>query len=58
MQAALSDRGAARSALVEEIKNETFAAIPANAGANVQITGDDDKDSKKITVSKIAPAGK
>ncbi|HZT69404.1 MAG TPA: hypothetical protein VFC10_06615 [Terriglobia bacterium] len=43
---------------VYEIKNQNFASLPANAGANVQITGDVGKDGKTITISKIAPAGK
>jgi hypothetical protein len=43
---------------VYEIKNQSFAALAANAGANVQLTGDVDKDGKTITVTKIAPAGK
>lgn len=43
---------------VYEIKNQNFAALAANAGARVQLTGDVDKDGKTITVTKIAPAGK
>ncbi|MDP8991349.1 MAG: hypothetical protein M3N41_14870 [Acidobacteriota bacterium] len=43
---------------VYDIKNQTFAAVAANAGASVQLTGDVDKDGKTITVTKIAPAGK
>ena len=43
---------------IYEIKNQNFAALPANAGANVQITGDIDKDAQAITVTKIAPPGK
>lgn len=42
---------------VYEIKKQNLAALPANTGGNVQITGDVDKDGKTITVSKIAPAG-
>src|SRR5438046_3278279 len=42
---------------VYEIKNQNFAALAANAGANVQITGDVDKDTKTITVTQLAPAG-
>ena len=40
------------------IKNQNFAALATNAGANVQLTGDLDKDGKTITVTKVAPAGK
>jgi len=43
---------------VYEIKNQNFAALAANAGGNVQLTGEVDRDGKAITVSKIAPAGK
>jgi len=43
---------------VYDIKNQTFAAVAANAGASVQLSGDVDKDGKTITVTKIAPAGK
>jgi len=43
---------------VYEIKNQNFAALAANAGASVQLTGDVDKDGKTITVTRIAPAGK
>jgi hypothetical protein len=43
---------------VYDIKNQNFVVIAANAGANVQLTGDVDKDGKTITVTKIAPAGK
>ncbi len=43
---------------VYDIKNQTFAAVAANAGGNVQLTGDVDKDGKTITVTKVAPAGK
>src|SRR6266436_6511816 len=43
---------------VYDIKNQTFAALAANAGASVQLTGDVDKDGQTITVTKIAPAGK
>ena len=43
---------------VYDIKNQSFAALVANAGANVQLIGEIDKDRKTITVSKIAPAGK
>ena len=43
---------------VYEITNQNFAALPANAGGNVQITGDVDKDGRTITISKIAPAAK
>ena len=42
---------------IYEIKNQNFAALPANADGPVQITGDVDKDAKTITVTKIAPAG-
>ncbi len=43
---------------VYEIKNQSFAALATNAGANVQLTGDVDTDGKTITVTKIAAAGK
>ena len=43
---------------VYDIRNQNFAALAANAGGSVQLTGDIDKDGKTITVSKIAPAGK
>ena len=43
---------------IYEIKNQNFAALPANAGATVQLTGDVDKDGKTITVAKIASAAK
>ena len=43
---------------VYDIKNQTFAAVAANAGGTVQLTGDVDKDGKTITVSKVTPAGK
>src|SRR6266487_3244386 len=43
---------------VYEIKNQSFAALAANAGASVQLTGDVDKDGKTVTVTKVAPAGK
>ena len=43
---------------VYDIKNQNFAALAANAGANVQLTGDVAADGKTITVTKIAPAGK
>lgn len=43
---------------IYEIKNQSFAAVPANAGGTVQLTGDVDKDGKTITVTKIAPDGK
>ncbi len=43
---------------VYDIKNQSFAALVTNAGANVQLTGDVDNDSKTITVTKVAPAGK
>ena len=43
---------------IYEIKNQSFAALPANAGGTVQLTGDVDKDGKTITVTKIAPASK
>jgi hypothetical protein len=43
---------------IYEIKNQNFAALAANAGASVQLTGDIDKDGKTITVSKIAATGK
>ena len=43
---------------VYDIKNQSLAALAANAGASVQLTGDVDKDGKTITVTKIAPAGK
>jgi len=41
---------------IYDIKNQNFAALASNAGANVQLTGEVDKDGKAITVSKIAPA--
>src|SRR6266851_4649050 len=34
---------------VYDIKNQTFAALAANAGASVQLTGDIDKDGKTVT---------
>ena len=43
---------------IYDIKNQNFAALAANAGGNIQLTGDVDKDGKTITVTKIAPAGK
>jgi hypothetical protein len=43
---------------IYEIKNQNFASLAANAGANVLLTGDVDKDGKAVTVTKIAPAGK
>ena len=42
---------------IYDIKNQSFAAIAANASASVQLTGDVDKDGKTITVTRIAPAG-
>src|SRR6266852_4527663 len=43
---------------VYDIKNQDFAELAANAGANVQLTGDLDKTAKTIAVTKIGPAGK
>ena len=43
---------------VYDIKNQNFAALAANAGANVQLTGDIAADGKTVTVTKIAPVGK
>lgn len=43
---------------IYDIKNQKFAALAANAGANVQLTGNMDNDGKTLTVTKIAPAGK
>jgi hypothetical protein len=43
---------------IYDIKNQSFAALAANAGASVQVTGDVDKDGKTITVTKLAPSGK
>jgi hypothetical protein len=43
---------------VYDIKNQNFAALAANAGANVQMMGDVASDGKTITVAKIAPVGK
>ena len=43
---------------IYDIKNQNFAALAANAGANTKLTGDVDKDGKTITVTKIVPAGK
>ena len=43
---------------VYDIENQNFAALAANAGVSVQLTGEVDKDGKTITVRKIAPAGK
>jgi hypothetical protein len=43
---------------VYDIKNQNFAALAANAGGNVQLTGDLANDGKTITVTKVAPAGK
>ena len=41
-----------------DIKNQNFAALVANAGASVQLTGDVATDGKTITVTKIAAVGK
>ena len=43
---------------VYDIKNQNFAALAANAGTSVQLTGDVATDGKSITVTKIAPVGK
>ncbi len=43
---------------IYEIKNQNFAALPANAGGTVQLTGDVDRNGTTITVTKIAPAGR
>ena len=43
---------------VYEIKNQNFPALAANAGANVQLTCDVDKDGKTVLVTKVAPAAK
>lgn len=43
---------------IYEIKSQNFASLAANAGTNVQITGDVDKDGKTITVTKVSPAGR
>ena len=43
---------------VYDIKNQGFAALVSNAGANVQLTGDIAVDGKTITVTKIASVGK
>jgi hypothetical protein len=43
---------------VYEIKNQNFAGLAANAGANVQLTGDVANDGKTVTVTKIASAAK
>jgi hypothetical protein len=43
---------------VYDIKNQGFAALAANAGSKVQLTGDLDTDGKTITVSKTVPTGK
>jgi len=43
---------------VYDIKNQNFAALAANAGANVQLTGDIATDGKTVTVTKITPVGK
>jgi hypothetical protein len=43
---------------VYDIKNQNFAALAANAGANVQLTGDLATDGKTVTVTKISPVGK
>ena len=43
---------------VYDIKNQNFAALVANACANVQLTGDVAADGKTITVTKIAPVSK
>lgn len=43
---------------VYDIKNQNFAALAANAGANVQLTGDVAADGKTITVTKIASVAK
>jgi len=43
---------------VYDIKNQNFAALAANAGASVQLTGDVSTDGKTITVTKVAPVGK
>jgi hypothetical protein len=43
---------------IYDIENQNFSALAANASANIQLTGDVDKDGKTITVTKIAPTGK
>ena len=43
---------------VYDIKNQNFAALATNAGANVQLTGYIATDGKTVTVTKIAPVGK
>ena len=43
---------------VYDIKNQNFAALVANAGASVELTGDVAADGKTITVTKIALVGK
>src|SRR5260370_18610742 len=42
---------------VYDIKNQSLAALAANAGANVRLTGDIDQEGKTITVTNIVPAG-
>ena len=41
---------------VYEIKNQSFATLATNAGGNVELTGDLDRDGKTLTVTKIAPS--
>lgn len=43
---------------VYDIKNQNLAALATNAGANVRLTGDIDKDGKTITVTKVESADK
>ena len=43
---------------VYDIKNQSFAELVANAGANVRLTGNVATDGKTITVTKIASVGK
>lgn len=42
---------------IYDIKNQSLAALAADAGATVQLTGNVGNDRKTITVTKTAPAG-
>jgi hypothetical protein len=41
---------------VYQIANQNFAALPANAGAKVTVTGETSADGASIKVAKVAPA--
>jgi len=43
---------------IYDIKNQSFAALAANAGESVQLTGNVAEDGKTITVTRLAPAPK